>query len=77
MVIAFVFIIYSVDAYAMEHTLRYNILVHGVVIILGCHIMTINILLMLYQGVLTYIIGRHGRVKILVTEINSYVQSRK
>ena len=39
-------------------------LIRGLVIILGCHIMTINF--MLYQGAMICIIGRIGRLKTFV-----------
>ena len=41
-------------------------LICGLIIILGCHIMTISF--MLYQGAMICIIGRIGRLKIFVIE---------
>ena len=41
-------------------------LIQGLVIILGCHIMTINF--MLYQGAMICVIGRIGPLKIFVIE---------
>jgi len=41
-------------------------LIHGLVIILGCHIMIISFIL--YQGAMICIIGRIGRLKIFVIE---------
>ena len=48
------------------HIQVYSIIIHGLVIILGCHIMTISF--MLYQGAMIWIIGRIGRFKIFVIE---------
>ena len=45
-------------------TTRLLVLIHGYVIILHCHIMTINILLMIYQGVMIYMISHCFRIKI-------------
>ena len=53
----------------MCHGMRiqiYPIIIHGLVIILGCHIMTISF--MLYQGAMIWIIGRIGHFKIFVIE---------
>ena len=55
----------------------YPILVHGLIMILGWYIMTINILLMLYRGVMIYMIGHHGRIKISVINMCSDVQKPK
>jgi hypothetical protein len=59
------------------HIQVYPILVHGVIMILGWYVMTINILLMLSQGVMIYMIGHHGRIKIFVINIWSDVQKLK
>ena len=55
----------------------HSILVRGLVMILGWYVMTINILLILYQGVMIYMIGHHGRIKISVINICSDVQKTK
>ena len=55
----------------------YPILVHGLIMILGLYVMTISILLMLYQGVMIYMIGHHGRIKIYVINMCSDVQKPK
>ena len=55
----------------------HSILVRGLVMILGWYVMTINILLILYQGVMIYMIGHHGRIKIFINEIGSDVQKMK
>ena len=55
------------------HIQVYLILVHGLIMILGWYVMTINILLMLYRGVMIYMIGHHGRIKISVINICSDV----
>ena len=51
----------------MYHGLHIQVcLIHGLVIILGCHIMIISFIL--YQGAMICIIGRIGRLKIFVIE---------
>ena len=59
------------------HIQVYLILVHGLIMILGWYVMTINILLILYQGVMIYMIGHHGRIKISVINMCSDVQKTK
>jgi hypothetical protein len=48
------------------HIKVYLILIHGFGIILGCHVMNMNILLMLHKGAMIYMIGHHGRIKVSV-----------
>ena len=84
-IISLVFIVYSINACAMEWIFRYirfhQCMCHGVanliVMILGWYVMTINILLILYQGVMIYMIGHHVRIKISVINICSDVQKTK
>jgi len=59
------------------HIQVYPILVHGLIMILGLYVMTISILLMLYQGVMIYMFDHHGRIKISVINICSDVRKPK